>query len=216
MVLPRPSPVYLLLAGFPKGLGKWFSAGESELHPIFFLGAPYTIWHLSQMIYKSSGRSRRKMLPPPNWVTDHPNRLYGCGFKSLRWSMCPRTNFKNSLQSIFKDVLSVDVHTHRFWYSRWTEGVVEPISHGSPGTALTTSSLPFLLLPPHPAPFSAAANASWPSCHLKHTTSHCVDVCMLLCSAGPHQHQYILKSRSLDFVYLHTLSKFSINTLIYY
>lgn len=151
---------------------------------------------------KSSGRSKRKKLPPPNWVTDHPKRLYGCGFKLLRWSICPRTNFKNSLQSIFKNALSADVRTHRFWYPRWKEGVLEPISHGYPGSMLTTSSLPFLLLPPCPLPSSSKCKLIVTPSRTHHLTVLTSACC--LCSAGPHQHQYILKSRSPDCVLTHS------------
>ena len=178
-MLPLPFRVSLLLAGFPKDLGKWFAAGKSELHPILILGAPYTIWHLSQMIYKSSGRSRRKTLPPPNWVTDHPKRLHGCGFKSLRWSMCPRTNFKDSLQSIFKDALSVDVHTPGFWYPRWKEGVLEPtyqIPRVNAKNALPPLSPPPTLPPSQRKQMQADRHA------ISNTPPHCTDVCTLLCS----------------------------------
>ena len=79
---------------------------KSWIAPNFFLGAPCMIRHLSQMIYKFSGRSMRKMLPPPNWVIDHQKRLHCCGFKSLQWPMCPRT--KCALRSVFADAVCAD------------------------------------------------------------------------------------------------------------
>lgn len=50
------------------------------------------IWHLSQMTYKSSGRSMRKMLPPPNGIIGHQRKAVVVVYNHSV-SRCPGTSF---------------------------------------------------------------------------------------------------------------------------